>query len=87
MIEGRVGDEVRVEWLDPSHKYEVSESDASDCKPARVVSYGKVVRVDGDWIYVAHEWLDDDQSFPLRGVTCIHKALVRSYVPGMLGLV
>jgi hypothetical protein len=81
MIEPKVGDEVRVSWDDPNHKYEVETPDASDHSPAPVVSYGKVVRVDSGWFYLAHEWMKEDNQYALRGVTVIHTCLVTEYLP------
>ncbi len=75
----KIGDEAKIVWNDPSYLYEIESVKKAEIL-IPITSYGVVVRIDGPWVYLAAERLGSGSRLEVRGLTCIHKALIVKYV-------
>lgn len=78
--EAKIGDYVKVSWLDTVHKDDLSLVEAKQLKPSKSVSYGKLIWLDDDCVVVAGTIFPDDEGDEYRDVSTVPKAIVTKIV-------
>lgn len=78
--EAKIGDCVKLEWLDTTHKDDLTLPEAKQLKPSNSISYGKLIWLDDDRAVVAGTIFPDDEGDEYRDVSSIPKAIITKIV-------
>ncbi len=80
MREAKIGDYVKLEWVDTTHKDDLSLAEAKQLKPSKSISYGKLIWLDDDRAVVAGTEFPDPDGDEYRDVSSVPKAIVTKIV-------
>ena len=77
----KIGDYVKLEWLDTTHKDDLTLPEVKKLMPAKAISYGKLMVLGDDRVtIVATKFPDDDEGDEFRDVSSIPRAIVSKII-------
>ncbi|MBA7472056.1 hypothetical protein ES707_07376 [subsurface metagenome] len=76
----KIGDYVKLEWLDTVHKDDLTLNEAKQLKPSKSISYGKLIWLDDDYVVVVGTIFPDDEGDEYRDVSSIPRSIVSKII-------